>query len=100
MDVSHEKDAASKTGKQGLHSLAIEVPLGPGSCPFKTLKAPSLVALRLQPADEPGSGVREALVVEVYRVLRGQDYPKAECPRLLEKSEQRELRRWVCHRGK
>jgi hypothetical protein len=50
-----------------------------------------LVALGLQPADEPGAGVAEPLVVEVDRVLGGQHHAETVRARLLEQREHRLL---------
>ena len=50
------------------------------------------VALRLQAADEPGAGVRQALVVEVDRVLRREHHAEAEGARLLHERQHRQLR--------
>ena len=52
----------------------------------------SLVALRLQAADEPGAGVRQALVVEVDRVLGREHDAEAEGARLLHERQHRQLR--------
>ena len=72
----------------------------PAAGPFQPVEHPRLVPFGLQPAEEPGAGVAEALVVEVDRVLRGQDDAQAERPALLEQRQQRRLRRRVRHRRK
>ena len=67
--------------------------------PFQPLEHAVLVALGLQPAQEPGAGVGQPLVVEVDRVLRRQHDPQAEGPRLLEQGQHRHLRRRVGRGG-
>ena len=66
-------------------------PAGGGAEP---LEHALLVALRLEPADEPAAGVRHRLVVEVDRVLRRDHHPDPERPRLLHQRQDRLLRRW------
>jgi hypothetical protein len=57
-----------------------------------------LVALGLQPPEQPGAGVPEALVVQVHRVLRREHHAEPVGARLLEQRQQRLLRRRVGHR--
>ena len=78
---------------------AVEALPGRGRRPFQPLEHAILVALGLQPAQEPRAGVREPLVVEVDRVLRRQHDPQAEGPRLLEQREHRHLRRRIGRGG-
>ena len=63
--------------------------------PFEAVEHARLVALGLQPAEEPGAGVGEPLVVEVDRVLRRQHDAEAERAPLLEQRQQRRLRRRI-----
>src|SRR5687768_18261765 len=48
---------------------------------FKTFEHTRLVALGLQPTQEPGARVRQALVVQVDRVLRRQHHAQSKRPR-------------------
>ncbi len=66
---------------------AVERPGGGGA--LEAVEQPLLVAVGLQAPDQPGAGVREALVVEVDRVLRGQHDAEPEGARLLEQRQQR-----------
>jgi hypothetical protein len=96
--VVQQEDAARQPGERALQPGAIEA-LAAGRRALEAVEQARLVPLGLQPADEPGAGVGQALVVEVHRVLGGQHHPHAEGARLLEQGEQRRLRRRVGHRG-
>ncbi len=61
----------------------------------EAVEHPGLVALGREPAEEPGAGVRERLVVEIHGVLRRRHHAQAEGAGLLEQREERLLRRWV-----
>ena len=50
------------------------------AAPFEPVEHPRLVALGLQPAEEPGAGVRQALVIEVDRILRRQHARRGRTP--------------------
>ena len=96
--VVHQEHALAQAGQRLLHRLAVERRGGARGHALQPLEHALLVALGLQPADEPGAGVGEALVVQVHRVLRGQHHAHAERPGLLEQRQQRRLRRRVRHR--
>ncbi len=97
--VVHHEDALPQRREDPVHLRAVEgVPRG-GRRPLQALEHPVLVALGLQPADEPRPGVGEPLVVEVHRVLRRQHDAQAVGARLLEQGEHRQLRRRVGGRG-
>ncbi len=63
----------------------------PPAAAAETVEQAGLVLLGLQPADHPGAGVGQRLVVDVDRVLGGEDEPDAEGPGLLEQREDRLL---------
>ena len=65
--------------------------VGPARRARHAVEQPRLVAVGLQPADHPGAGVRDRLVVDVHRVLRRQDHAEAERPRLLHQGHDRLL---------
>ena len=67
----------------------------PAGAPSRPSRSRALVALGLQPADEPRAGVGERLVVEVDGVLRREHDAEAGGTRLLEQRQQRPLRRRV-----
>ncbi len=89
--VVEQEDAAAERRDQLLERRAIE-PALPGRA-LEPVEHPLLVLVGLQPADQPRAGVREALVVEVDRVLGRQQHAHAERARLLEQRQQRLLRR-------
>ena len=67
VDRVEEEPPLAEAGEQALHPPGVEV--GGGGA-LEAGHHPRLVALGLQPADEPRPGVRQRLVVEVDRVLR------------------------------
>ena len=67
---------------------------------FEPVEHAGLVPFGLEPSEKPGAGIRQALVVEIHGVLRGEHHPEAERPPLLEQREQRRLRRRVGDRRK
>ena len=89
--VAHEERALRQRRHRRLELRAVHAARGVAA--EQPLDHAGLVALGLQPADEPGAGVAEALVIEIDRVLRGQHDAEAECARLLHQREQRRLRR-------
>ena len=97
MHVVHQEHAAAQAGEHLLHPVAVERLPRLGGCPLEPLDDARLVPLGLQPAEEPRAGVRQRLVVEVHRVLRGDDDAEAEGAPLLQQRQQRRLRRRVRH---
>ena len=95
VDVVHEEDAVAQPGEEPVHGRSVEAVPGRRGGPLQPFEHAFLVALGLQPAQEPGAGVGQPLVVEVDRVLRGQHDPQAKRPRLLEQGQHRRLRRRV-----
>ena len=91
MDVVHEEHAAPQGRQRLVERGAIES----ARHPFEPVEHASLVSLGLELTQEPGAGVRQGLVVEIHRVLRGQHDTHAERACLLEQREQRRLRRRV-----
>ncbi|HTQ06319.1 MAG TPA: hypothetical protein VMI54_20805 [Polyangiaceae bacterium] len=53
------------------------------------------VGVGLEAADEPGAGIAEGAVVEVHRVLGGEDEADAECAGLFHEGDERALGGWV-----
>ena len=93
MHVVQQEDPLVERRKQrGPRSRDRACPAAAPSRPSSILR---LVALGLQPAEEPGAGVRQAFVVEVDRVLRGEQHADAERAGLLEERQERRLRRRV-----
>ena len=93
MSVVHEEYAFSETGQRLLHLLAVELALRTRGHPLQPLQQTGLVALRLQTADEPRPGVGQTLVVEVDRVLGGQQDTHPKGSGLLEQGKKRPLGR-------
>jgi hypothetical protein len=93
--VVQEERPLLQRGQDALRLAAVERRALPGERAFEPVEQPRLVALGLQPAEEPGAGVRETLVVDVDRVLRRQHHAEAERTRLLHQQQQRLLRRRV-----
>ena len=87
--IVHEKDAIAQTGKQSLHRTAIESRMRLGCRSFETFHHAHFVPLGLQPADKPCSGVGQSLVVEVDRILSGENQTQPIGTRLFQQSEQR-----------
>jgi hypothetical protein len=86
-----QQEHAFAQGRQRLvGGLAIE---SSGRRPLEPVEHACLVAIRLQAAQEPGPGVAQALVVEVHGVLRREDDPDAEGPRLFQQRQERRFRR-------
>ena len=70
MDVVHQEDAVAEAGERLLHPRPIEGRARGRGGALETLEHALFVALGLEASEEPGTRVREALVVEVDRVLR------------------------------
>jgi hypothetical protein len=92
----HQKHAAAQRGQRLVQLLSR--PRARNA--FQAVENPGLVALGLQLAEKPRAGVRERLVVQVDRVLRGQHHADAGGARLLQQGQQRKLRRRVGNRRK
>ena len=93
MHVVHQEDAVAEPGQQSAPSSRDRTSATrPGRGALEPLEHARLVALGLQPAEEPRAGVRESLVVEVHRVLRREHDAEAERAGLLEQRQQRRLR--------
>ena len=88
----HQEHALAETGKNLFDLLSVEVAAGFTGRAFQSVHQAVLVALGLQPADEPGPAVRRAFVVEIDGVLRREHDAYAEGARLFEQREQRLLR--------
>src|SRR5204862_313941 len=82
--VGHEEGPLAQAGEHGVEALAVEGLSSGDGCPLEAVDDPELVALGLQPPEEPRSGVAEAFVVEVDGILGRQDDAEAERARLLE----------------
>ncbi len=93
MHVVQQETALAEPGQRLLHFLPVEGATMRRA--FQAFHHPRLVPFRLQPADEPGAGVRQALVVEIDRVLGGEHQAEAVGARLLEQGQQQTLGRRV-----
>ena len=69
--VVHEEDPRRQRG-QDLSACA-RSNVAPAAALRQPVEHPGLVALGLQAPEEPGPGVRERLVIQVHRILRGDD---------------------------
>ena len=87
MHAVQQEHPLAEPGDELLHRGAIEVPSGRRA--LETFHDARLVPLGLQPADAPGAGVRERLVVEVHRVLRGKHHAESVRACLLEQRQER-----------
>ena len=87
--VVHQEDAFAESGQDFFDPAPVEGAAGRRA--LEPRHDAVLVAFGLEPADEPGPGVGQALVVEVDRVLGRQHDPQPEGARLLEQGEQRLL---------
>ena len=65
---------------------------------FHTFEQPGLVSFGLKPANHPCACVRDCLVVDVDRVLRGQHQTNTKGSGLLQNGKNRFLRWWHCRR--
>ena len=91
-----QQELAFAESSQGLlHLLLVKIA---GAYALETFHQPCLVALRLDPANQPGAGVGETAVVDIDRVLGRQHEAKPEGPRLLQQREQQLLGRRVLDR--
>src|SRR5690606_14417944 len=95
--ISHEKYPAAEARQQLFELGAVQAARRSGSA-LEPFDHSHLVALRLEPSDEPRAAVRKAFVVQVHRVLRREHDAQPERPRLLEQREHRQLRRWIGRR--
>jgi hypothetical protein len=86
VDVVQEEDALLRSVEELLHLRGLDVGAG------QALLEAVAVLLGLERPHHPRADVGEALVVEVHRVLRGEDDADALRPRLLQKREERPLR--------
>jgi hypothetical protein len=95
VNIVQQKHAAAQSREKRVHLCTIELCAGARRGALQPVKEASLVALGLETADEPGSRVRESLVIKVDWILRCQHDAQAECPSLFEQGEQRRFRRWI-----
>ena len=98
MRVVHEEHPVAQARKHPVHLRAVEPVVLRRRRSLQAVEHPRLVPLGLQPPQPPRPHVRERLVVEVHRVLRGQQHPDPECPRLFEQGEHRLLARRIGRR--
>ena len=92
MHVVHEKDSAREARQRFLHRSAVESGTGARRHALESVEHARLVALGLKATEEPGAGVRQPLVIQVDRVLRGQDDTQPVRARLFEQCQERSLR--------
>ncbi len=82
--------AFRQSGDRGIDGRHVDRPSGAR----QAVEQPGLVAIGLQPADHPRSGVRHRLVVEVDRILGRQHHADTERSSLLHQRQDRFLGRW------
>ena len=88
MHVVHQEDALPEPGQDLPHPGAIEAGLRARRYTLEPLENALLVALRLEPSQEPCACVGKALVVEIDRVLGGENDPHAVGASLLEERDE------------
>ena len=93
VDVSHQEDPVAEAGQQLVHRRPVERRAGHRA--LEAFHHAHLVALGLEPPDDPRAGVGEALVVEVHGVLGGEHAAQPVRARLLKQREHGGLRRRV-----
>ena len=93
VDVVHEENSVAEAGHGGLHFTALKLAAARADRAFEAVEQSSFVALGLQAADPPGADVRQRFVVEIHRVLRGEQHAEAEGASLLQEDHHRLLRR-------
>ena len=88
VDVIHQEDSTIETGKRLFQTRPVEASRSI-RCALEAIDHSRLVTLRLQATEQPGSAIRETLIVEIDRILCRQDTADAVRPRLLEQREHR-----------
>ncbi len=96
MHVVEKEHPLADAGENRIHAGLIEGTASRGA--GKPVHQAALVVLCLQPSNEPGATVGKALVIEVNRILGGQDDAHSERARLLEQGHQRGLGRRIGNR--
>ena len=91
MHVVHQEDAVAEAGEQRFHFLAVEGRVLRSGGPFETVEHAQLVALGLQAAEKPCADVGERLVIEVHRILGGEQAAEPESAALFENCHHRPL---------
>ena len=92
--VVQQEHALAEAGKRLRHGAAVERSAA-RACAFQAIEHAVLVALGLQPANEPGPGIGQPLVVEIDRVLGRQHQPQPVGPRLLEQRQEQRFGRRI-----
>ena len=95
MHVVHEEDAIAEAREKFFHVATAELRVLRAGGAFESVEHAGFVALGLQAAEPPGADVRERLVVEVHRILRGQQDAESEGAGLLEQDHHGLLARWI-----
>src|SRR4029079_5251883 len=90
-----KESPAPKSGKCLCHRLPVEPRSLTRGSTFEPFHNSLLITFGLQSTYKPSAGVREPLVIKIYRILCGEHYAKTKGAALLEQSQQRELRRGV-----
>ena len=93
MHAVQQEDALAESCNGLFHRIPVE--RLPTACAFEAFHHAHLVTFGLQATDEPGTGVRQSAVVEVDRILRGEDDAKSKGARLFEQREQQYLGRRI-----
>ena len=97
--IAHQKHALRQRRHHFIERTAIKSRCAANRA-FKTIEHAHLVAFGLQAADQPRTAVRQAFVIEIHRILRGEHATESEGAALFEQSQHRRLRRWIRGRRK
>ena len=100
MNVVQQENAIAQTRKQRVQLGAVKARAGSLGCAFQAVENPRFIAIGLQSSDQPRAGVRQALVIQINRILRRQHHTESECARLFEQGQHREFRRRIGGRRK
>ena len=84
MDVMHQEDAVAQGGDNAFKIAPIAQGPALRRNAEQSLDELGFVALGLELADKPGSGIAERFIIEIDRVLGCQQQPHAEGPRLFD----------------
>ena len=76
VDIVHHEDPLAEAGESLFHCVPVESGRGRRRGALEPLQHPGLIALGLQAPEKPRAGVGERLVVEIRRVLRGQNHKR------------------------
>ena len=75
MYVVEQKNSITQPCQYFFHFLPVELPPGAGGYAFKTFQNTRFVALSLQASDKPRARVCKAFIIQIDRILRGENDP-------------------------